>query len=112
MGNEPGDSSYSRRQWMGLAALGGVTAVAAGPRKATSEPTPGPHRLALSAGDLEALVVDNHDGLAGEEQKHSRASVPQVAGGLGRLTVAVLSKGTATVRRPSPPATWGTEARL
>ena len=89
MGNENRDPSYSRRQWMGLAALGGVTAVSAGPRQATSETPAGPHRLALRAGELEVLVVDNHDGLAGEEQKRSRASVPHVAGGLGRLSVAV-----------------------
>ncbi len=89
MGNKLRDPSYSRRQWMGLATLGGITAVSAGPRPATSETPAGPHRLALRAGELEALVVDNHDGLAGEEQKRSRASVPHVAGGLGRLSVAV-----------------------
>ena len=80
--------SYSRRQWMGLAALGGLASAAARSRAGTAATPDRPHRLALRTGELEALVVDNHDGLAGDEQKRSRASVPHVEGGLGRLTVA------------------------
>ncbi len=83
------DTSLSRRQWMGLAASGalgtaGLKGLETGAAASTSD-----HRITLRAGDLEAMVVDNHDGLAGDQQKKRREAIPQVAGELGRLSCTV-----------------------
>ena len=83
------DTSFSRRQWIGLAASGalgtaGLKGLETGAAASTSD-----HRITLRAGDLEAMVVDNHDGLAGDQQKKRREAIPQVAGELGRLSCTV-----------------------
>jgi hypothetical protein len=45
-----------------------------------ASPASGPHRLSLRAGKLEAVVVDNHDGLGGDAQVRRRAALPSAAG--------------------------------
>ncbi len=79
------DTSFSRRQWIGLAAAGALGSsslkgLGTGTAASTSD-----HRVTLRAGELEAMAVDNHDGLAGDEQKKRRAAIPQVPGKLGHL---------------------------
>ena len=85
MSNKRFDISFSRRQWMGLAASGALGSASlkglgTGATASTSD-----HRVTLKAGELEAMVVDNHDGLSGDEQKKRRAAIPSVPGGLGQL---------------------------
>src|SRR5688572_8120645 len=49
-------------------------------------PQAGPtHRLRLTAGKLEAIVVDNHDGLSGQAQERRRQAMPHAAGKLGQM---------------------------
>ena len=79
------DTSFSRRQWMSLAASGTLGATSlkglgTGAAASTSD-----HRVTLRAGELEAMVVDNHDGLDGDDQKKRRAAISQLPGKLGRL---------------------------
>ncbi len=79
------ETSISRRKWMGLAALGGLGSASLKGLEAGTEASTSDHRVTLRAGDLEAMVVDNHDGLAGEEQKKRRAAIPELPGKLGSL---------------------------
>jgi hypothetical protein len=62
------------------AGLGGLAAAAR-----VSEAGALEHRLPLSAGKLEAIVVDNHDGLAGAAQEERRRAMPATAGNQGQL---------------------------
>ena len=83
------ETSISRRKWMGLAALGGLGSASLKGLEAGTEASTSDHRVTLRAGDLEAMVVDNHDGLAGEEQKKRRAAIPELPGKLGSLSCTV-----------------------
>ena len=53
--------------------------------QAGPSPAAGTHRLRLARGKLEAIVVDNHDGLSGAAQERRRRAMPSAAGGLGEM---------------------------
>ena len=78
------DGSFSRRKWMSAAALGGFGMANSRAAEAASASN-ADHRMTLHAGELEVMVVDNHDGLSGDAQKKRRAAIPEVPESLGRL---------------------------
>jgi hypothetical protein len=75
------ETPISRRSWLQAFGAAGLAAgtLSAGPTPAVT------HRLRLARGKLEAIVVDNHDGLSGAAQERRRRAMPSAAGGLGEM---------------------------
>jgi hypothetical protein len=78
-----------RREWLRHIATGGVVggllSTTGSPSANASSADDPTHRRIIRAGQLEALIVDNHDGLGGNEQKSRRDAIPAAAGVKGEL---------------------------
>ena len=73
--------TLSRRDWLRKVGLGGTAGFMAGVPLPGSASIAATHRLQLEQGPLSVTLVDNHDGLAGQQQIDRRARMPLSADG-------------------------------
>ncbi len=93
MGRFTENQGISRRAWLKDVATPFVgTGLLAACNKQNSQVakvTGREHRLNLALKPLQAVVVDNHDGLGGKAQQRRRGEIPEASGNLGRLSCTV-----------------------